>query len=273
MSLSVEREKIAGRAHELAVELVQRFGPRPAGSSAETEARSWIAQKLSQWGYHTQFQSVLFPPYPQMAFTIPLAGVLLAMGAWLVAPFPFLPLLAPLGFYFLPYLLRLEIKGRKCTEHSENLIAVPVCPESARRMLLVAHLDSAPARNMSGIALRLYSRSLDVGQRTAFAIAAGGALQLLGIHLPVGVLIFFGILGTLSGGWLTVGELWNQMKRTKKFSPGGNDNASGVGVVLALAEYFSTRPGSNVCLNVLITTAEETGLHGARTFAKTMETS
>ena len=55
------------------------------------------------------------------------------------------------------------------------------------------------------------------------------------------------------------------------FSPGANDNASGVGVVLALAEHFAIQPIEDLQIEVLITTAEETGMHGARVFAKTLD--
>ena len=271
MSLPVDPAVIARRAQELAVELVELFGPRPAGSPAETAARGWAAQQLSRWNYQTQFQPVRFPPFPQTTYTIPVAGILLAACAWLIAPLPFLPLLAPLGFYFLPYLLRQEVKRRECTASSENLFAAPKRSDSARHLLLVAHLDSAPARSMPGPALQLYSRSLDLGQRAAFAIAAGGLLQLLGIRLPAALLVGFGVFGAISGGWLALGELWSQKTRPGDFSPGGNDNASGVGVVLALAEHFSANPGTNTNLDVLITTAEETGMQGSQTFVKTLD--
>jgi len=271
MSLPVEPADIAGRAKELAVELVELFGSRPAGSLAESEARHWIAQQLSRWNYQTQFQPVLFPPFPQTIFTIPLAGILLAACAWLITPLPFLPLLAPLGFYFLPYLLRQEVKRRKSTAASENLFAASRQSDSEQRLLLVAHLDSAPARSMPRPALQLYSRSLDLGQRAAFAIAAGGLIQLFGIKLPPALLVGFGIFGAISGGWLALSELWSQRTRPGDFSPGGNDNASGVGVVLALAEHFSANPRTNINLDVLITTAEETGMQGAQEFVKNLD--
>jgi len=271
MSRHADPAEIARRAQELAVELVELFGPRPAGGPAENEARRWIAQQLSRWNYQTQFQPVCFPPFPQTTYTIPLAGILLAVCAWLIAPLPFLPLLAPLGFYLLPYLLRQEVKRRASTASSENLFAVPGQSDSAQRLLLVAHLDSAPARSMPHTALQLYSRSLDLAQRAAFTIAAGGLLHLLGIQLPAALLVGFGVFGALSGGWLAVGELWSHKTHPGVFSPGGNDNASGVGVVLALAEHFSTSPGLNLNLEVLITTAEETGMQGAQTFVKTLE--
>lgn len=46
-------------------------------------------------------------------------------------------------------------------------------------------------------------------------------------------------------------------------SPGALDNASGVGTVLACAEYFAQNPPGNISLRFLLVGAEEYGLQGA----------
>jgi Zn-dependent M28 family amino/carboxypeptidase len=57
----------------------------------------------------------------------------------------------------------------------------------------------------------------------------------------------------------------------KRFSPGANDNASGVGILLALAEYYTKTPPQQIQLGFLFTGAEETGMHGAQAFASQLQ--
>jgi hypothetical protein len=142
--------------------------------------------------------------------------------------------------------------------------------------VLCAHTDSARAGGLEGRALRrLYSRSLDLAQRAAIALAALALLSLLGFPLPGPLAFLAGLAGGLAGCWLFLAETWNQLRYPDRYSPGANDNASGVGVLLAVAERWAGtqlqragefEPGS-FNLEFLFTTAEESGLHGARAYA------
>ncbi|MCJ7624305.1 MAG: M28 family metallopeptidase [Anaerolineaceae bacterium] len=60
----------------------------------------------------------------------------------------------------------------------------------------------------------------------------------------------------------------NQAAHKNQYSKGANDNAAGVGSVLALAEYYSKNPPKRLRLGFLFTGAEETGTHGAKVFAR-----
>lgn len=271
MSQFAQTESIAERAQQIAVEIVERFGARPAGSEAEDRARSWTEELLRTWGYSVKRQLVSFPPFPQRSFSIALIGLYLAVSSWLIYAMPIAAVLAPVCLYFLPNLLRWEIKRRKTGAASENLYAAPDETQTGKRLLLVAHLDTAPVRGVSGMALRLYGRSLDLAQRMAFAVAAGAILKILGLSLPQGLVFLLGTLGAAAGGWLAVAELLNQYRAPGNFSPGANDNASGVGAVLALAQYFASHPVEHLRIEVLISTAEETGMHGARAFARSLD--
>jgi Zn-dependent M28 family amino/carboxypeptidase len=118
--------------------------------------------------------------------------------------------------------------------------------------------------------LWLQRQSVFIAMRVSIAAALLGALILLGFPLPGVLLTMLGLAGTLAGGWIALAELLNQFAHRNRYSPGANDNASGVGVVLALAEHFAARPPAHVRLGFLFTGAEETGLHGATAFAATV---
>jgi Iap family predicted aminopeptidase len=53
-----------------------------------------------------------------------------------------------------------------------------------------------------------------------------------------------------------------------EFSPGASDNASGVGVVLSLAERLAVRPLKNTAVWVVLTGCEEVGCYGAEDFIR-----
>ncbi|HNH05563.1 MAG TPA: DUF4910 domain-containing protein [Anaerolineales bacterium] len=52
------------------------------------------------------------------------------------------------------------------------------------------------------------------------------------------------------------------------FSPGANDNASGTGIILALAERLRAEPLTNTKVNFIFTDCEETGAHGILAYLK-----
>ncbi len=269
MSPSAETEHLGQRAYQLACELVERFGPRPAGSASEAQARAWAASQLTNWGYQVETQSVKFPSQPRVSWTLVTAGASLVLCALLFAFYPFLGLVPPVVLFFLPSWLRWEVRRRACSEASENLTACLPGDGTPKRLLVVAHLDSAPARRLSGWVLHLYSRSLDIAQRTAIAMTAAGALSLAGFVLPKFVVILLGLASATAGAWLVGAEVWNVTSRPVRFSPGANDNASGVGLLLALAEHCAAHSAQQLNLSFLITTAEETGMQGAWSFALT----
>ena len=52
------------------------------------------------------------------------------------------------------------------------------------------------------------------------------------------------------------------------FSPGANDNASGTGIILAIAERLHAEPLMNTTVNFIFTDCEETGAHGIIAYLK-----
>jgi Zn-dependent M28 family amino/carboxypeptidase len=89
----------------------------------------------------------------------------------------------------------------------------------------------------------------------------------LGLNAPPVLVWAVALAGSVVGGWWVLTELLNQLAWRGHYSPGAHDNASGVGVVLALAEHFARNPPQGISLGFLFTGAEETGMHGAAAFA------
>jgi Zn-dependent M28 family amino/carboxypeptidase len=66
-------------------------------------------------------------------------------------------------------------------------------------------------------------------------------------------------------------DLWQQLGERGRFTPGVSDNASGVAVLLALAELFGANPPEVLSVGYLFTAAEECGLYGAEAFARLLK--
>jgi hypothetical protein len=276
------------RAFEHIEVLAEQIGPRPAGSASERQAFEYIEEQLKNWGYTICSQAVPFAPlsfFPLYA----LGGLALILGSWIVQSFSLFSLLLPLLFFSLPQLGRMELRTWRRKENSQNLFAL-INPRGEKypaqhidnditqiigaerpTLILCAHVDSARASAFhSRFGLELQAKALFYAQRGAIAVAAMALLRLIGFQLPDGIIALTGILGSVLGSWLAISDLLNLLAHGNHYSPGANDNASGVGVLLALAEYFASIPPTRTNLGFLFTGAEETGMHGAKAFVASL---
>ncbi|MCB9136020.1 MAG: Zn-dependent exopeptidase M28 [Anaerolineales bacterium] len=260
----------SGRALAHIKVLAEAIGPRPAGSEAEGNARAYVQKQLQQWGYHVQKHPVSFAALPLFSPFPTLAGLYLALGGWGIATVPWLLLGLPFAQKLLIRMTRWMMWNRPQKAHSENLVVFPKEAASDTPILfLCAHLDSARVfafRHRFWIALQ--TQIWDIYQRVAIAITGMAILHLLGLLIPDLLVWLLGLAGSVVGGGIILLECWNQFGHQNRYAPGANDNASGLGVVLALAEFFARQPVQNIRLGFLFTGAEETGLHGARAFAE-----
>jgi hypothetical protein len=257
----------AARGHVQA--LAEGIGPRPAGSEAERRAFDYVAGQLSQWGYTPERLPVRFAPVPRFFALYALGGLALALGGWGLPSYPGVALALPLMIIALPQIARWLMPLRPRTASSENLVTYTSAAGELPTLILCAHLDSARAHVMrQPILLWLQSQTLFVALRVALAVGALALLELLGLPLPAFLVVGVAALGSVVGAWWMATELLNQLAWRGAYSPGAHDNASGVGVVLALAEYFARQIPGRVRLGFLFTGAEETGMHGAMAFAE-----
>ena len=144
---------------------------------------------------------------------------------------------------------------------SRNVLTEIEPREPAERTLcLMAHMDTS----RSG--LIFHPRLVGLMGRwitaNSVAVPAAAALELLAGRLPVA--------GRLAAGlrlWLAVSlGLLAEREIRGVDVPGANDNASGCGVVMALAKRLADAPLERTRVVVLLTGCEESGTLGARAF-------
>ncbi len=113
--------------------------------------------------------------------------------------------------------------------------------------------------------LRIKYLTMVIVQRVAVAIAIFSLVKITNVHIPEWIYSIIDIFCILAGTWLVFTQLIDQLSAQGKYSPGAQDNASGVAVLMAIAERLGS--AFAVPIAYLITSAEETGMHGADAFA------
>ena len=252
--------------------LVDVIGPRPAGSAAERAASDYVEAQLKSWGYAPTRQAVAFAPHAAFVPWFALGGLALLAASALLRSGPGLAFVSLVYIIVLPELIGVLSRRRARTAASQNVIAYTAAPTNAPTLIVSAHVDSAPATALGLTALRaLHQQIMFVNLRVAWAVAALAVLLLAGLPVPELALSLGSATGIIAGAtWMAL-EIGSQLGGPRDFAPGANDNGSGVGLTLALAERLSAEPPSRLRVGFLFTGAEETGLHGAEAFAAALE--
>jgi hypothetical protein len=234
--------------------------PRPAGGAAEARARAHCAAVLAAAGFATREEPFEYSAIPGRWGT-PLAGVaaallflaaghlgahgqggsalvLLSAGALLLAALA--GWLARRGVLALPF----------ARARSTTLIATRGAPE----LWLMAHLDSKSQPVPIGVRAVAILASIALWLA---AIVLAAAQQLLAV--PPALWIAITVLGVLAALPVIASVVGAR-------SPGALDDASGVATVLRAAELLP----AGTPLGVVLTSAEELGLAGARAWARGM---
>ena len=133
---------------------------------------------------------------------------------------------------------------------SINLVAMRGIP----RVWLVAHLDS----KSQPVAMLARIVGIIIGSMTLFVIAAAGLVAARGVFVPPMLWTLLGVLAVFASLPVIASVVGDK-------SPGALDNGSGVVAVLLAAEMLPRE----MPIGVLLTSAEELGMAGARAFAAT----
>jgi Peptidase family M28 len=232
--------------------------PRPAGSAAEARAREYCATRLRELGFSVEEEPFQYSALPGRLAT-PLAGVasvalLLVAGGAGSRGYPLLAIsllgaggtVLALGALWLMRRGVLSLPWWRST--GVNLVARRVEP----RAWLVAHLDSKSQP------VPIAVRALGVMGTIAIWIAAvvmAGA-QLFGADVAW-IWPWIGLVGLVAGLPVIASVV-------RARSPGALDNASGVATVLRVVEQVAR----DAPVGVLLTSAEELGLAGARAWVR-----
>lgn len=266
----VEEQVEGERAYDVIKHLLFEIGPRPAGSEAETQTFQWLADELGTKGYSTETRPATFAPRPRFLPFFTIAGLGFLLSAWSLLVFPWISLLLPLLVAGLPEISFWLIRRLPLSGKTANLLVMP--PETEVQnldLLFCAHVDTAravpPGKKLW---YRLRTQSFDVLHRVALILALLGLFGLFGWELPAPVFLAAVSIVTLLALLLLALDLWEQLAGRNTYASGANDNGSGVGVLVELAETLAQQTPQALKVGFLFTGAEETGLHGALSFAR-----
>ena len=257
--------------------LAGKIGFRVATTEGEHRAANYVEQEMRSYG----LQEIRQEPFPcateSMSSIFPYMYT--ALGSSLIAPLA--PLLGLTGLLATPATLIGEFRAntgpvtwltRKGTSH--NVIGIlPASGEVKTRIVLLTHYDSVRVRNFmkpnEGKSPQRFLMPLfGLSYLTAIGSSALGFLARRRKNKKL-ARIMQGVSGAASAAMVTLTTplLMGQMIRGVD-GEGANDNASGVAVLLSLAEQMTHTPLEHTEVWFVATGGEEIGLVGARALAK-----
>lgn len=238
--------------------------PRLVGSAGEAKARDYIIQQFSELGLNVTREPFSFTKFPAEVLPRLLCGLFVPVVVsvpWLGDRFPIPICLVCLlslavALLFTQWQKRFEglyDVGRR--HHSENIFATNGRKrnDTTPALLFIAHYDSKS--QVLPIAVRAVAYGIAIVGLTASTIVM--VIKVLTVAWQPPVPIVWGIAGIT-----TVCLSLLQINFTQNRSPGGFDNASGVGVMLEVARVLVTR-GEKKSIAFLAAGAEEYGMCGA----------
>jgi hypothetical protein len=257
------------RAYQHVQYLAEKIGPRGSCTAAERAAADYINAELSQLNLEltedpftavTSFSwvfglidllfiiaALLFPLQPMFAFII----ALVTFFAFVLetSTFPFLSI-------FLP------------KKKSQNLVArVPARSKKIRKVIITAHYDSSrSALNFSPQMVKGFRRSYLLMVAAMILEVILYALGALTTILPTTLLWYLSLPGALYLLFTLLTLLHREI--FGKYTPGANDNASGVAVLLEVAKVLSRLPLLTSEVTLVATGAEESGTNGALAYLR-----
>lgn len=247
------------------------IGGRGSCTAAEREAAQYTVDQMDEMGVqtaHLEFYKgspSTYRPYA-LAFGAALLGSLVA---WLGEGRQWLALAALLNILGVLGMLAETDFASNWTHlllpraTSQNAVGViPAVNQPLRRVVMCAHVDShrTPIFYSTPIWRRLFRLLVS----TAYLnMAVGGVLFAVGALLGVTWVRWFGLLIAVIQVCAIL--LCLQADFTP-FSPGANDNASGVGVILEIARRLVKQPLDNTEVWLAFTGCEETGASGMSAF-------
>ena len=238
--------------------LTHEIGPRPASSDTERQAAEWLQDRFIEAGVPTELHDFDAPRSPQSArmFTYVLAPIaLFGIGAsfleqmWVIHWLCWLLLAAMSVLTLLDFygpkgpagLIALLPKGP-----SQNIIARSIPSsytpgEKPKKVILLANYDSELVSPLSGEAFAAIGRLLQAVSNLVVIIMPALALLLVldVVTFAPTVMWTFRILLVLCipGVLLLINQLIARIMN--RYSPGANNNASGVAAVLAAADLLA----------------------------------
>ncbi len=279
---------VGARALEHDRHLSVDIGPRGTCTDGERRAAEYAKAELAKWAQGVKTQpfrcySTYAWPWGLVAVMMVATGVLL----WLVPVAAFVVALVSLAIYLAVASGRADVGFLFPKRPCQNVWGrVPRAgapgPAVARRVVLMAHVDTtraallyAPKALKSLRGSHMVNLVSAVGLAVLGLVAAGSNWAVVNcgptcpyLPLSTGVLLGSRILGSvLALIALYAGVMLIHRQVAMPYVHGANDNASGVGLTLALGEHYAKNPLANTEIWCVMTGAEESGYPaGSRKF-------
>lgn len=252
------------------------IGPRGSTTAKEKEGHAYVEHVLTEQGHTTRTETFLSGTSAYLPFVLALGVVLLAeaifffAGSTANAAMGGLAALALCALATTSAILELLARDNPLrwflsAEPSQNVIAVtPAQGEAKRRVAIVAHVDThrTPLFWRTADAYRVFRIIMTL---SIISLGVLNVLYLIGLFAPNAALA---PLSLVPAGIVLVALLMSLQAQFSPFTAGANDNASGVGVLLALAEKAKREPLANTELWWVATGCEEVGAYGSADFIR-----
>lgn len=240
--------------------LVDVVGYRAPTSEGERWASKYIAGVLEKLGIEAQVEP--FESYRTFSYPLLIVLSVSALGGLLSCSHGILAfLLATLGAAAFYQEAHYRSWAARFVPHetSQNVVGrIPAKGDARRRVLVCAHYDTSKTG--------LYFHPRFVGRFRTFFVLTALSVMGLPLFILLGGLFWsglFGLLRSLATLWVLLNILVLLHREVYgKNVYGANDNASGVGVLLAAAERLAKEPLQNTEVWVAATGCEEAGLVG-----------
>ncbi|MHA2423500.1 MAG: M28 family metallopeptidase [Candidatus Thorarchaeota archaeon] len=252
--------------------LSEDIGPRPSGSYNSEKTAEYLQKELKRIGVDdVDIQEFILRP----DFWIGTALLAVIFSSLVLISFLLIPILAVILAIALPILTILEIdNGMEITmqflpsNQGRNVIGIekPI-GNSQRRVIICAHHDSktqAIPINIRGPILLLVLLSM------VYLLLASVVNTIISLFFPLAIAMStaLGVGVVLVVIFYFIYLILNYRTKYADQSPGAEDNASAVGVVLEVAKNLQNVPLSSTEVWFLFTDGEEIAMKGAIEFIK-----
>lgn len=244
---------------EEAISRIGEIGPRPTGSDKERELAGWLEDKLRSLGLYTEVQT--FKVVPTYSYPYILVWGLLVFSVLFTFFDRFFPFFLALVVTFLEF-RELDtfhnITNLFRTRISQNVIGKNT---DRPKLIITAHIDSARTSiffNPRYVTSPRVSMLLTTGSSLAVLI-----LTFFNLIFPLKLWSYLGLIPSFYLLFLIGAHIHREI--FMGFSPGGNDNGSGVITALCSARILTEE---GVPFWVVFTGGEESGTYGAEALEK-----
>ena len=235
------------RAFEHLDKLAYEIGPRLAGTRGDRMASDYIRGQFEGCALKTRVQEFKFVPRVAWAK----ATALLFTAAFIALLF--IPTGLSLVVWLAVIVIWRSLDKIMLKRGSRNIIALAGTKKAKKRVAIMAHYDSASCM----VSYKLYLFVRFAFLPALIIVAAIVAARVLGILQ--GWIILWSILAIV---FLPISVSMFILASSRRVSPGADDNASGVAVMLEVARVAAESPPADTELFFIASGAEEQGLVG-----------